>query len=93
MPSFVETGTFQGKPLTEADRRRAWVYLLAELARRGVIVRRNTTILLSYSHTDEDVTHVVDAFGEAFADLAQLLRTGALTDQVSDGPAPSFRRL
>jgi glutamate-1-semialdehyde aminotransferase len=93
MPSFVDTGTFQGEPLTEADRRRAWVYLLAELARRGVISRRNTTLLPSYSHTDEDIAHVVEAFGEALQGLAQLLRTGSLSEQVDDTPAPSFRRL
>jgi len=93
MPSFVETGTFQGEPLSEADRRRAWVYLLAELARRGVISRRNTTLLPSYSHTDEDVDHVVKAFGEAFEGLARLLRIGSLAEQVDDSPEPSFRRL
>jgi glutamate-1-semialdehyde aminotransferase len=93
MPTFVETGTFQGKPLTEEDCRRAWVYLLAELARRGVISRRNTTLLPSYSHTDEDVDHVVRAFGEALEGLARLLRTETLAAQVGDSPEPSFRRL
>ena len=51
MPSFVETGTFRGEPLSKEDCRRAWVFLLAGLARRGVIARRNTTLLPSYSHT------------------------------------------
>jgi glutamate-1-semialdehyde aminotransferase len=93
MPTFVETDTFRGEPLSEPDRRRAWVFLLAELARRGVISRRNTTLLPSYSHTDEDVSHVVEAFGEALAHLTHLLETGTLSDRVGDGPKPSFRRL
>jgi glutamate-1-semialdehyde aminotransferase len=93
MPSFVETETFQGEPLGEADRRRAWVFLLAELARRGVITRRNTTLLPSYSHTEEDIAYVVGAFGEALADLAHLLKTGSLSDRVDDSPEPIFRRL
>jgi hypothetical protein len=50
-------------------------------------------LLPSYSHNNEDVAHVVEAFGEALADLTQLLRTGSLADRVDDSPEPSFRRL
>ena len=93
MVSFVETGAFRGDTLTAEDQRRAWVYLLAQLARRGVISRRNATFLLSYSHSDEDVAHVVSAFGEVFAGLAVLLETGMLEARVGDAWAPAFRRL
>jgi glutamate-1-semialdehyde aminotransferase len=90
---FVERDTFRDRPLSATDRRRAWLYLLAELARRGVIHRRNSSFLLSYSHSDEDVAHVVNAFGEALADLSSLLESGRLEAEVDDAPEPIFRRL
>lgn len=93
MLAFVERNTFRGGPLTATDRRRTWLYLLAELARRGVIHRRNSSFLLSYSHSDEDVAYVVNAFGEALADLASLLESGQLEARIDDAPEPSFRRL
>jgi glutamate-1-semialdehyde aminotransferase len=90
---FVEHESFRGRPLSATDRRRAWLYLLAELARRGVIHRRNSSFLLSYSHSKEDVAHVVNAFGEALADLSGLLESGRLEAEVDDAPEPIFRRL
>jgi glutamate-1-semialdehyde aminotransferase len=93
MASFVETDRFQGRSLVAEDRQRAWLYLLAELARRGVIHRRNSSFLLSYSHTDQDVDQVVSAFEAVFAELAELLASGKLREQVAYRPTPAFRRL
>ena len=93
MASFVETDRFQGRSLDAEDRQRAWLYLLAELARRGVIHRRNSSFLLSYSHTDQDVAQVVSAFGTAFAELGRLLEGGRLREKVAYRPPPAFRRL
>jgi glutamate-1-semialdehyde 2,1-aminomutase/spore coat polysaccharide biosynthesis protein SpsF len=89
----VERESFRGSPLSVGDRRRAWLYLLAELARRGVIHRRNSSFLLSYSHSEKDVAHVVNAFGETLADLSGLLESGHLETEVDDAPEPIFRRL
>ena len=93
MASFVETGTFRGSALTAQDQQRAWIYVLSELARRGVIHRRNSSFLLSYAHTDEDIAHVVGAFGNAFAGLAERLQDGSLAEQVACSKPPSFRRM
>jgi glutamate-1-semialdehyde aminotransferase len=93
MASFVETGAFQGSAISAEDQQRAWIYLLAELARRGVIHRRNSSFLLSYSHTDEDISHVVSSFGSAFVELAERLKDGSLAEQVAYTDPPSFRRL
>ena len=93
MASFVETGSFRGSKVSVEDQQCAWAFLLAELARRGVIYRRNSSFLLSYSHTEEDIAHVVTAFRETFTDLAELLQAGSLAGKVSLTGAPSFRRL
>jgi glutamate-1-semialdehyde aminotransferase len=93
MLSLVETGQFHGEAVSPEDQRRAWVYLLAGLARRGVIHRRNSSFLLSYSHSTADIEHLVSAFGEMFVDLSERLRDGTLADWVDATPAPIFRRL
>jgi glutamate-1-semialdehyde aminotransferase len=93
MLAFVETGQFRATAVTPKDQRRAWVYLLAELARRGVIHRRNSSFLLSYSHTAEDIDHLVTAFGEVFVELAEHLKADTLADLIDDSPVPIFRRL
>ena len=93
MLSFVESGRFRGIEVSPEEQRRAWVYLLAGLARRGVIHRRNSSFLLSYSHTTEDVNLLVGAFGNVFVELAARLDEGTLADLIDDAPVPVFRRL
>ena len=93
MLSFVENGRLGGTALLPEDQRRAWAYLLAELARRGVIHRRNSSFLLSYAHTTEDIDRLVAAFGEGFVELAEQLKQGTLADRIGDAPVPIFRRL
>jgi glutamate-1-semialdehyde aminotransferase len=93
MLSFVESGTFYGSEVLPEEQRRAWVYLLAGLARRGVIHRRNSSFLLSYSHTAEDIDRLVAAFGEVFVELAERLKAGTLAELIDDAPVPVFRRL
>ncbi|MHB1295794.1 MAG: aspartate aminotransferase family protein [Anaerolineae bacterium] len=93
MISFVETGAFRGQTLPAEEQGRAWVYLLAEMARRGVICRRNAGFLLSYAHTSEDIDHVVGAFAEVCAGLAGHLGAGSLAAVADAGETPTFRRL
>jgi glutamate-1-semialdehyde aminotransferase len=93
MAAFVETGRFKGGAIQAEDQRRAWTYLLAELARHGVIFRRNANFLLSYMHTDEDIAHLALAFATVFADLAEHLEDNSLTELEACTEAPSFRRL
>jgi glutamate-1-semialdehyde 2,1-aminomutase len=93
MLSFVESNQFHGNEVLPEELRRAWVYLLAGLARRGVIHRRNSSFLLSYSHSTEDIDVLVAAFGEVFVELAGQLRDGTLVDLIDDTPVPTFRRL
>jgi glutamate-1-semialdehyde 2,1-aminomutase/spore coat polysaccharide biosynthesis protein SpsF len=78
MPAFVATYEFQTDPVDEETQQRAWVYLLAELARRGVIWRKHSLILPCYSHSYEDIAYTVDACLEIFTDLARLLESGKL---------------
>ncbi len=78
MPAFVATYAFQTDPVDEETQQRAWVYLLAELARRGVIWRKHSLILPCYSHSYEDIAYTVDACLEVFTDLACLLESGKL---------------
>jgi len=93
MAAFVDTGMFRGGAVRAEDQQRTWTYLLSELARRGVIHRRNSSFLLSYSHTDEDVAHVAGAFADVFADLAERLADGSLAEQEALTEVPSFKRL
>lgn len=93
MPAFFCTGEFCGKPLPEDEQQHVWLYLLAELARRGVLWRRHSLILPSYSHTDEDIAYAVAACREVFADLVDRLATGKLDIKVAYTLPPGFKRL
>jgi glutamate-1-semialdehyde aminotransferase len=93
MLSCVENGQFRGTAVSPEDQRRAWVYMLAGLARRGVIHRRNSSFLLSYAHSAEDIEHLIRAFGEVFVELAEQLKGGTLAELIDDAPVPIFRRL
>ena len=93
MPAFLGTGQFRGRPLAAAEQQRAWLYLLAELARRGILWRRQSALVLSYSHTNEDIAHAVAACHEVLPDLADRLAAGTLDQAVDFTPPPGFNRL
>ncbi len=93
MPAFLCTGEFRGRPLAEDEQQQVWFYLLAELARRGVLWRRHSLIVPSYSHTDEDIACTVAACREVFAGLADLLTAGKLDAEVAFTAPPGFKRL
>lgn len=93
MPAFLCTGEFRGKPFEEDEQQRAWLYLLAELARRGVLWRRHSLILPSYSHTDEDIAYAIAACSQVLADLVDRLAAGKLDAEVAFTAPPGFKRL
>lgn len=82
MPAFVATHKFQGQDLAETEQQAAWVYLLGELARRGIIWRKHSLILPCYSHSDEDISYTIAACQEVFSRLSHLLEAGTLQEQV-----------
>ena len=94
MPAFVATGVFKGRTLDGEEQGRAWYYLLAELARLGILWRKHSLLLPSYSHTTGDVALAATACRQVFAALAHLLDTGTLHDAVPAIKLPvGFRRL
>jgi glutamate-1-semialdehyde 2,1-aminomutase len=94
MPAFVATGQFAGNPLSDEEQNRAWYFLLSELAQRGIMWRKHSLILPSYSHSEEDIDRTLDAMGQVMSDLGNLLATGKLRKQVIPNDLPvSFKRL
>ena len=94
MPAFVATGVFKGRPLDSEEQARAWYYPLAELARRGILWRKHSLLLPSYSHSTSDVALAAAACREVFAALAGLLDAGRLHEAVPLTQLPvGFRRL
>ena len=94
MPGFVATGVFRGRTLDGQEQGRAWYYLLAELARRGILWRKHSLLLPSYSHSVEDADQAVAACREVFDGLASLLEQDRLREAVPMGELPvGFRRL
>lgn len=94
MPAFVATGISGGRRLDDLEQGRAWRYLIAELARRGVLWRKHSLLLPSYSHSRADIDLAVAACHVVFTDLARLLVEGRLHEAVPAGELPaSFKRL
>jgi glutamate-1-semialdehyde aminotransferase len=94
MPAFLATGEFHGQQLSEEEQQRTWIYLLAELARRGVIWRKHSMLLPCYSHSYKDVAHTVDAFDQVCTNLARLLESGTLQEEIPLTQLPiGFKRL
>lgn len=94
MPAFIAATDFRGSPLDEKTLQAVWVYLLSDLARRGVIWRRHSLILPSYSHSLEDVSYTVEVCREVFANLTRLLEAGTLQDAVKLTELPTgFKRV
>ena len=93
MPAFLSTGEFRGRRLSEPETQRAWLYLLGEMARRGVLWRRQSLLVLSYSHSDEDIAEVVAACRESLSGLAERLAARTLDNDISFAPPPGFSRL
>jgi len=94
IPAFVATYEFQGISLAEDEQQRAWIYLLGQLARRGIIWRKHSLIAPCYSHTTEDVDYTAAAFHEVCTDLARLLASRTLQEEVQLTELPiGFRRL
>jgi glutamate-1-semialdehyde aminotransferase len=94
MPAFVATRMFGARPLDEEMQERAWLYLLAGLARRGVIWRKHSLILPCYSHSHEDIATTVDACETVFGELARLLEADKLQDATDLARLPAgFKRV
>jgi glutamate-1-semialdehyde aminotransferase len=55
-----------------------WAFLLAEMARRGVLWRGGGIFFVSYSHTREDIDYTADKAHEAFVALRRAGESGAL---------------
>jgi glutamate-1-semialdehyde aminotransferase len=60
-----------------------WEYLLQEMAVRGVLLRRGGLNFLTYSHTKADLTQVIAAAAEVFANLRPLWGTSRLAAAVA----------
>lgn len=94
MPAFVAAPTATGRPMSEDDQQRAWLYLLRGLARRSVIWRKHSLILPSFSHTPEDVELTLVAFRQVCEELAALLKSGTLAREIDVVGLPTgFRRV
>ncbi|MGI6082941.1 MAG: aspartate aminotransferase family protein [Limnochordia bacterium] len=59
-----------------------WGYFLQEMAARGVLMRRGGVNFVSYSHRPEDMSEVVAAADEVFANLAKLWGMPELAEHV-----------
>lgn len=68
--------------LAPEDGADAWGFVLQEMAQRGVLFRRGGLNFISYSHTEADIAEAIEAAGAVFAELAPLLTTGTVRDQL-----------
>jgi glutamate-1-semialdehyde aminotransferase len=94
MPGFVATGVFRGRRLDDQEQGRAWYYLLAELAQRGILWRKHSLLLPSYSHSIDDVDRAAAVCSEVFGGLAGLLEDDKLHEAVPTTELPvGFQRL
>jgi glutamate-1-semialdehyde 2,1-aminomutase len=94
MPAFVATNQFAGKSLSDEEQNRAWYYLLSELAQRGILWRKHSLILPSYSHTDNDIDRAVEAMEQVLSNLRDLLAAGQLREAIPATDLPvGFKRL
>lgn len=94
MPAFIGTKRFADQILDEAEQSRAWHFLLAGLAQRGILWRKHSLLLPSYSHTESDIDRAIAACNEVFAELASTLASGELAEVTSLTDLPlGFRRL
>lgn len=94
MPAFVATHMFRNNPLDEETQQKAWVYLLGELARRGIIWRKHSLILPCYSHSHEDIAYTAAACREVFTHLSHKLEAGTLQDDLRLAELPvGFKRV
>ena len=95
MPAFVATGVFKGRPLdSEEQAARGWTIFSRSLPRRGILWRKHSLLLPSYSHSTSDVDLAAAACREVFAALAGLLDAGRLHEAVPLTQLPvGFRRL
>ncbi len=94
MPAFVATNQFKGRALSEDEQNRAWYFLLSGLARRGILWRKHSLILPSYSHTDAEIDLAVEGIGAVAADLSEHLAAGRLGEAVPLAELPvGFKRL
>ena len=95
-------GPMSSISLLEEDeklKREMWRYLMQETAKRGVYTRPTYHKLISYSHSEEDIDHTINAFEESLALLKDALDKGDLQDRIeteASGDAqviPSMRQL
>ncbi|MBX3010075.1 MAG: aminotransferase class III-fold pyridoxal phosphate-dependent enzyme [Caldilineaceae bacterium] len=59
-----------------------WEYLLQEMAVRGVLLRRGGLNFLTFSHTQADLTHVINAAAEVLVNLRRLWGTAQIARAV-----------
>lgn len=59
-----------------------WSYFLQEMAKRGVLLRRGGLNFVTLSHSEEDITHIVNAAGSVFDNLSKLWLKPELEDHV-----------
>jgi glutamate-1-semialdehyde aminotransferase len=66
---------------------------LKELARRGVLFRRNGLLFISFSHTIEQIEMTIRAAAEAMAIMADAVESGSIRELLlnPDEPAAEFR--
>jgi glutamate-1-semialdehyde aminotransferase len=69
----------------EVRSEQVWVYVLQEMARRGVLWRPGGIFLISYSHSEEDVDYTIRMAGEVFAYLREALDAGDLPARLALG--------
>jgi glutamate-1-semialdehyde-2,1-aminomutase len=53
-----------------------WTLYLQEMARHGVLVRRQMYMYIAYMHTELDLKKTLNAFGEAITVVAKALKSG-----------------
>ncbi|MFQ6099487.1 MAG: hypothetical protein ACE5O2_17275, partial [Armatimonadota bacterium] len=69
-----------------------WSFVLQEMAKRGVLIRRGGLLFITYSHSDEDIEHTLSAIDEVFRLLADALQQGDLSRRLETSQVtPSHR--
>ena len=81
--SYAPRSMMEFHEVADEEDNQAWSFLLQEMAARGVLMRRTGPNFLTYSHTTEDITHIIDMADEVFADLASLWGTSALVERLN----------
>lgn len=68
--------------LTGEEDELVWSYFLQEMAMRGALMRRGGVNFVTLSHTESDITEVLDAADRVFAQLQPLWKSDELAQHV-----------